>query len=998
MIADVPRGYRILRVLRSYQRMQQYRLDRSMTFHCSRCGTARTSDMVATVGGKWSVLLCDSCFNRRIPRGATTRSAGARRQPDAARRATAGTAQLAATRATSPAEKKASAEKKAATAKKKPAPAPFGPPPTIASPLPRDIMWLASLHRAKAEGTELAPAEEDLLRRRAGEPAAIAAARYAEQLVDMEARLAQLAGDSDTARRLHRTRDRLMSACQTAALAFKSAYQAELTVLGRPPAAAEGLDTTVMREVAAFPFDEALARVLKRRGLPRHALERPTDDLWGWLNAHETTVQEPLPAAVRRVRQINAATFVRTVLDDLNGRKADAGLAHVAAAEQWISCAEEIMSALSEARDTTETELRQAETRAGADLTTRLRQTGEAYARGSALCLEARLIVGSFHVRIARLLCSDSVRRLRTDCLAEAMMSLAESHPGITRIVLDACREHRASCADADAPDPCRSCTPTVAEVVRGLRARALTEPDPILRVSDPKPAAVDDEQPLPKPPVEHRPDSNLVCPTVVRQFPKKRVVMVETFSRGDGWFGYGWVDRSGQIGQGNGRAVNMLDEAVQALCRAALDLGSGGRIHLVTRHARAANVIRLSLSAGRACTPLDTTVSAGTQRQLQEVAAGRRAVTVSADPCSGRHGGSVQAEDLARRAGQPGYTTGEQKPVATPVVTPQATAVEDRLIGPEEEDGPARWLDGSGEKRAEMSWSIALHRAHLDGKWCPLPDGLSDNSPGRQLRLHLDHEARSGSSFARTQRVSLRRREGRWEIAGIQWPADLNAGTLLTITVDPTRGVATARTTPLPELKRIDGVQFTHRYDPRVVTRQNGPGADAYGRVPDLTDMSWVLHTLRKLGYLTEDGGAILAEDALVQNCLRLGLPTARAKGIHQAVQRLIAGRALHRVQGSVDPDGRPWHPSQPGAKHVPLLRYVPRVEKVTAASETPGEWHPHRRGHQVAGHLRRLPPGAQASPESEEEYLEEVRDARIVGRGLPKGVTYVKPHYRKR
>ncbi|MEU4643399.1 hypothetical protein [Micromonospora sp. NPDC023814] len=954
-----------------------------MTLRCILCQHMSMSDSVVTVAGSWSRLLCSRCYG----------------QPDAVRRATAGTAQSATTKTSSSDKKKASAAKKATTAKKKPAPAPSGPPPTIASPLPRDIMWLASLHRAKAEGTELAPAEEDLLRRRAGEPAAIAAARYAEKLVDTEARLARLAGDSDTAGRLHRTRDWLRSACQTAALAFKSAYQAELTVLGHPPAAAEGLDTTVMRSVAAYPFDEALARVLKRRGLPPHALERPTDDLWGWLNAHETTAQEPLPATVRRVRQMNAATFVRTVLDDLNGRQADAGLTHVAVAEQWMACADEIMSALSEARDSAETELRRAEARAKADLATRLRQTGEAYARGSALCLEARLIVGSFHVRIARLLCGDSVRRLRTDCLAEAMMSLAESHPGLTRVVLEACREHRAGCADADAPVPCGSCAPTVADVVRGRRARALTEPDPLLRVPSPQPAAVGAQEPSsPKPPVEQPPDSNLVCPTVLRQFPMKRVLVVETYSRDDGWFGYGWIDRSGQTGQGNGRAVNKLDEAVQALCRAALHLEAGDKIHLVTRHARAANVIQLSLSAGRAFTPLDTILSAGTRRKLQEVVAGRRSVTVSMEPCSRRHGGSVRAEDLARRAEQPGYATGEQEPVAIPVVPPQATPVEDQLIGPEDEDGPARWLNVSEGKRAKMSWSVALHRAHLDGKWCPLPDGLSEDSPGRQLRLHFNHEARGGSSFARVQRVALRRRDGRWEIAGIQWPTELSPGTLVTVTVESARDVATAQTTPLPKLESVDGIQFSHRYDPRVVTRQNGPGADAHGRVPDLTDMSWVLHTLRKLGYLTEDGGAILAEDALVQNCLRLGLPPQRARGVHKAVEQLVDDKALHRVMGSVDPDGRPWYPPRPGSRRVPLLRYVPRVETVTSSRDKSSEWHPHKKGHEVAGFLRRLPAGAQASPEQEEAYLETVRDAKIVDRGLPKGRTYVKPHYRKR
>ncbi|MDH6465064.1 hypothetical protein M2302_005265 [Micromonospora sp. A200] len=977
-------AHRIVRAFPPQGALQRFTLDRPMTLRCILCQQTSMSDSVVTVAGNWSRLLCSRCYG----------------QPDAVRRAAAGTAQSAKTKAPSTTKKKPSTAKKPPTAKNKPAPAPptYSEPPPVASPLPRDMMWLASLHRTKAEGTELSPAEEDLLRRRAGQPAAIAAARYAEHLVDTEARLARLAGDSETAGRLHRTRDQLSNACHTAALAFRYSYQAELTALERPPAAPEGLEITVMRTVAADPFNEALARVLRRRGLPPHALERPTEDLWGWLDAHETTVQEPLTAPVERVRQMNAAKFVRTALDDVNGRQAHAGLAHLAVAEQWMTCADEIMSALGEARDSAETELRRAEARVKTDLATRLRQAGEAYARGSALCLEARLVVDSFHLRIARLVCGDSVRQLRTDCLAEALMSLAETHPRLTRVALEACREHRAGCADADAPDPCPSCAPTVAEVVRQRRTRALTEPEPAPRVRDPQPATVEKELPPPKPPVKHLPDDNLVCPTVLKQPPKKLVVVAETFSRGDGWFGYGWVDRSGRTGQGNGRAVNKLDEVVQALCRVALDLGTGSNVHLVTRHARAANVIQLSLSAGRAVTPLDTTLSAGTRRRLHELVAGRRSVTVSVEPCSGRHGGSVRAEDLAQRAGQPGYATGEQKPVPALVLPSQTAVVEDRLTGPDDEDGPARWLDVNGRKRAKMSWMVALHRAHLDAKWCPLPDGLSDDLPGRQLRLHLDHEARSGSSFARVQRVALRRRDGRWEIAGIQWPAELSPGTLVTVTVKSDPDVATVRTTLLPRPERIDGVQFAHQYDPRVVTRQNGPGADARGRVPDLTDMSWVLHTLRKLGYLTEDGGAILAEDALVQNCLRLGLPPKRAKGIHQAVQRLVADRALQRVEGSVDPDDRPWHPPRPEDRRVPLLRYVPRVEKVTAPRETSGEWHPHRRGHQVAGHLRRLPPGAEASPESEEEYLEEVRDARIVGRGLPKGVTYVKSHYRKR
>ncbi|MER7441273.1 hypothetical protein [Micromonospora avicenniae] len=837
-----------------------------------------------------------------------------------------------------------------------------------------------------------------MLRRRAGEPAAIAAARYAEHLVDTEARVARLTGKTEAADRLDRTRDLLSGTCQAAALAAEEAYQADLVATEPPSVVPDGLATRVLREVASDVFDQVLGQLLRRRGLPPHALDRPAGDLWGWLSGHETPGQETLHASVRRLREMEAAAFVRTALDDLNGRQTNAGLSHPGLVERWTACAGEIMAALTEVRDSAETQLRQAPPRRQADLATRLRQAGEAYARGSARCLEARLIVGGFHVQVARLLGEDSIRRLRAQCLDEAMTSLDSTNPVLIRLVVEACREHEAGCPEAAASHPCGACAAAVAEAVRQRRTGALGP-----RVREQQPTSGEERSRPPKPAIEQRADGNLVCPAVLKQIPagkRRNVVVVETFSRHDGWFGYGWIRQSGRKGQGTGRAVNGLDEAVQALCRAALQRGHpAADLHLVTRHARAANVVQLTLLAGQVFTPMDTSLSDDTRSLLTKLLSLQQKVSVSLETCRRRHGGSVEAEQLAQRSGQPEYVTEEQSRAAAPTVPSPATPTDDRSTGPDDEDGPARWLDADAAAQGEMSWRVALHRVHLDGKWCPLPDGrMRDDSPGRRIRLHLEHEARTGSSSPPVQRVALRRRDGRWELAGVQWPADLRPGTLVTVTMQRGKDYATASTTPLAQPTRIDGLEFTHRYDARVVTRENGPGADQYGRAPDLTDMSWVLHTLRKLGYLSEDGGAILAEDALLQNCLRLGLPPLRAKGIHRAVERLVADRTLHRVKGTIDPDDRPWYPPRQGGTQVSLLRYVPRVEAVAAPREATGEWHPHRQGHPVTGFLRRLPAGAQASPEQEEAYLEDLRNARIVGRGLPRGRTYVKPHYRKR
>jgi hypothetical protein len=157
------------------------------------------------------------------------------------------------------------------------------------------------------------------------------------------------------------------------------------------------------------------------------------------------------------------------------------------------------------------------------------------------------------------------------------------------------------------------------------------------------------------------------------------------------------------------------------------------------------------------------------------------------------------------------------------------------------------------------------------------------------------------------------------------------------------------------------------------------------------------VLRTLRVLGHLRADGSVITAEQALLANCLRLGLPRRRAGQLHRAVDRLLRNRVLDRIDGSIDPDGIPYHPPLPDRPRAALLRFQPATETLEGRRPGPATIDRHRKAHTVQGFVRRLPSGAEPSDEQLERYADAVREARIVAGPLPPGHTYVQPHRRK-
>ena len=242
MASRPPSGYQIRKVHATLGKLQRYTLNKPLTFRCATCRRTNVSSSVVTVSGDWSQLLCGGCYGRQAAPQVSTARTPAPREP-------AGRAQPETHRAV--------------------------------SPLPRDMVWLAALHRSVVEGKQLSPSERELHRRRAGEPSSIAAIRYAELLVDLEIRIAGLNGSA--AEELTVTREELALRREEAVDTFRAACHARSQATS-VSSFEEPVEARVIREVAPHTFDKAFAKALRRRGVRVGALEPPTADVWTWLH------------------------------------------------------------------------------------------------------------------------------------------------------------------------------------------------------------------------------------------------------------------------------------------------------------------------------------------------------------------------------------------------------------------------------------------------------------------------------------------------------------------------------------------------------------------------------------------------------------------------------------------------------------------------------------------------------------------------------------------
>jgi hypothetical protein len=267
----------------------------------------------------------------------------------------------------------------------------------------------------------------------------------------------------------------------------------------------------------------------------------------------------------------------------------------------------------------------------------------------------------------------------------------------------------------------------------------------------------------------------------------------------------------------------------------------------------------------------------------------------------------------------------------------------------------------------------LALWQADLEGAVCAAPEECVDALRDRDaIRVVLEHRERGATPIRLTFDSTLQQ-DVEWQFTGIGWPAELNPGTLVTVTWRAAKDEISVRTSALDDPVRVDGVDFFHEYDPKVVTREFEAGSSNRGQV---------LYAVRRLGRVFDDGSAVLAESVAAA---RSGLGRG-AKGkflLRNAVDQLIREGYLTRVEGSLDASGYPSYPSVDGQKTAEMLFYAPLVEPVPDAAD--------RSEHEVNAFVRKLPRGAQAS---EKQVI--LHEQEAPAEPLAPGYTYVKKHHR--
>ena len=263
------------------------------------------------------------------------------------------------------------------------------------------------------------------------------------------------------------------------------------------------------------------------------------------------------------------------------------------------------------------------------------------------------------------------------------------------------------------------------------------------------------------------------------------------------------------------------------------------------------------------------------------------------------------------------------------------------------------------------MTRRFALWQADLDGGVCAAPEECAEVLAGRDdVALVLEHRG------ARAASTTSLRQDVEWQFTGITWPDDLRPGVLVTVSWQPGAGEVHVRTAALDEPVRVDGVDYFHEYDPRVVTREF---------TADGSNRAQVMQAVRRRGRIFDDGSAVLAEAGLAGHC-GLGRGARGQFLLRNAVDQLIRDGYLTRVPGSVDPAGYPAYPAVDGQKTAEMLFYAPLVEPAPLPED--GD----RRDHWVNSFVRRLPPGAQPSE----------RQLSLADEPLEPGYTYVQKHHR--
>lgn len=271
----------------------------------------------------------------------------------------------------------------------------------------------------------------------------------------------------------------------------------------------------------------------------------------------------------------------------------------------------------------------------------------------------------------------------------------------------------------------------------------------------------------------------------------------------------------------------------------------------------------------------------------------------------------------------------------------------------------------------------------------CPLPDDLAATVAGREsVTVVLEHRE-FGVTPGRASVESVPAHDPGPHLTGIAWPPDVRPGVLVTVAWRPSEEYVLVKTTPLDEPLRVDGVDYFHDYDPRVITREFDPGVSNRGQV---------LKAVRRLGRVFDDGSAVFPEAELPAHC-GLGRGKKGTFLLRNAVDQLLREGYVTRVTGSTGPDGELNYPAVDDEDPIDLLFYAPLVEEAPLPGEGGGDGHGEagdRRDHWVNGFVRRLPAGAHASKKQQSLHQKALEKEQIDGFTLEPGYTFVKRHHR--
>ncbi|WP_247694959.1 hypothetical protein [Streptomyces sp. B93] len=305
-----------------------------------------------------------------------------------------------------------------------------------------------------------------------------------------------------------------------------------------------------------------------------------------------------------------------------------------------------------------------------------------------------------------------------------------------------------------------------------------------------------------------------------------------------------------------------------------------------------------------------------------------------------------------------------------------------------------------------EIVWWTPLRLAHLIGSWFPLhPYVVEDlrRSHGARptVRLDIDHAGEVLDEKEATQAVTAELGDESGRLVGITWPRDFFPGLLLELRQRGGGTVIRLVTTRLTKRIQVGDRETGHRYDPRVLTREDAPGSDRHhDSAVGLGPRQLVMRTVRRCGLLTLDGHALMDRSVLPSAVYGRQPARSQAAALESAVAELLAERLLEPALGSRDPWGQPHFPARDREPAIPLIGYRPARRPVIrpwGGTEPGGEG---LLGIQfVPGHLRRLRPGCSPSDVQRAAFREHCRRlGKADGWELPHGYTFVTEHTRGR